>query len=697
MPRGSSFQSLIALFSRFRAVITLLVVGALLVTAAAFMLFTSREVTRNTILQGDAEARHILRVIMLNLEEQKVGLDFFRSYASKRYEEHLRDLVSVVVSQVDHYHTLQERGILTEEQARSAALQAIEKSRYGGNDYFFVYDRRNVAISHADPRIRGRDMSSTTDDRGRPVARTMREMLKQRQDGFMTIWWTRLGEKTPVPKLLHFQYYPKWDWVIGTGVYIDDIDRDVDKKMGEILAVLNQTFSRVRVAETGYFSMFDGKGKILIHPTLANSEGNLLRDPVTGNNHLKDLIAASKNPDIALKYLWDKPSTPGEYLYQKYSHVEYFAPFDWYVSSSVYQDEMERPAGRILKRQTIFVCVVLLVAIIAVFMLVSRVTLPLARLTRHAELLETNDFSPPESEKKGLLAISFPFEIAHLARTFLNMEERLDEYLKNIRETTAAREKMASELRIARDIQMSMLPDRSSILTEQPEIDLAALLEPAREVGGDLYDFFMIAPGRLCFLIGDVSDKGVPAALFMARGKAILRSAARRSGATPDSILADANLELVDGNEMMMFITVSLGILDLSTGEVVISNAGHLPPILLEGNGFCEFVDIPSGKPLGVTDRALFTTRRYLLKPGDALLVMTDGVTEAQNRELDFFGDDRLLESLRKREPGDAESVIAGLLLDIKGFADGAPQYDDIAMLCISYKNISERNCNGNF
>lgn len=690
MPRGSAFQPLISLLRRFRILIPLLVVGSLLATAAAFMVITGREVTRSTLEQGDAEARNILRVIMLNLEDHQVGLEFFRHYARQRYEQQLRDLVAVVLTQVDHYYTLQQQGVLTEDQARSAAIDAVERCRYGNNDYFFIYDRHNVAISHPDPRTKGHDMTRVTDDKGQLVFSAMRQMTTRQPDGFLTIWWTRLGEQQPVPKLLYFRRYPQWDWLIGTGVYIDDIDRDVERKKAAVLAVLQQVFGKVRIAETGYFTMFDGAGRILIHPSLANTDGNLLLDPTTGKKHLPELIAASRTPERPLKYLWDKPSTPGQYLFQKYSHVAYFAPFDWYVSSSVYQDEMERPAGRILRRQALLVGAVLLVTISGVFLLVSRITSPLARLARHAELLEESDFSPPESARQALGAIRFPEEMAHLARTFASMEARLDDYVGRIRETAAAREKLASELRIARDIQMSMLPDRESLLRERPGIDLAALLEPAREVGGDLYDFFMVAPDKLCFLIGDVSDKGVPAALFMARGKAILRSAACRAGGTPESILAEANRELTDGNEQMMFITAHLGILDLVTGELVCSNAGHLPPLLLTRDGGCRWLGVPPGKPLGITDLARFEPLCRVMQPGDRLLLITDGVTEAQNREGVFYGDERALQCL---EPygatDDAAGVVARLLADVRAFAGEAPQYDDIAMLCIGYRNAA--------
>ncbi len=685
MFRGASLQSLIALLGRLRIIISLIVISALAVTALAFMMFTGHEVNRSTLEQGDKEALNILRVIMLNLEDHKTGLDFFRSYAHQRYEQQLRDLVAVVISHLDYLHGLQLKGILSEEQAKKAALDSIQHARYGNNDYFFIYNRQNVAISHPDPKVRGHDMSDTTDVHGTPVAKTMWENSRKQHDGFLTLWWTRLGEKKPVPKLLYYYHYPKWDWIIGTGIYIDDIERDVEKKKSEIIDVLKQTFSQVRIAETGYFTLFEGKGKILIHPSLANRDSSSMRNPSNGSLHYQDLMTASLNPAVPLKYLWDRPDNPGNYSYLKYSHVEHFKPFDWYVSSSVYQDEMERPARKILLRQALLVVVILICSISVVYLLVARVTSPLARLARHAELLQKNDFSLSEEEKQNLQTICFPDEVGHLAHTFGKMEERLDEYIKELKETTAAREKMESELRIARSIQMSMLPNQESFLSENNGIELAAFLEPAREVGGDLYDFFMVAPGRFCFVIGDVSDKGVPAALFMARSKAILRIAASRPGAMPDAILAEANRELVENNELMMFITVFLGILDLDAGELAFSNAGHLPPLLL-GNDGARWVEPPPGKPLGITPRARFGLKHLHLEPGDCLLVVTDGVTEAQDQSQNFYGDERLLATLSK--PGHfktPENVASQILGDLQHFVDGAPQFDDIAILCIRY------------
>jgi len=685
MLRDAPFRALIRLLSPIRIIIILPVVIALIAMTVAIMIFTQKEVNQAMLRAGDEEARNILKVVKLNIENQQQDLLFFQRYAEQKYEQQLKNLVSVVVSQVDYFHSLAEQGIITEDQAKKAALESVQRLRYGNNDYFFIYNLQGVAISHADPRIRGRDMSAFKDEKGRPVVQTMREIAATKKEGVCTMWWTKLAGTKPVPKLLYFYLYPRWDWMIGTGVYIDDIDQDIARKRGEIMTVLKKTFADVKVFETGYFSVFDGSKKILIHPFLAGQDGAGMKDPVTGRSQIDELMAAAKNPEAPLKYLWDKPSTPGDYKYVKYSHVDYFPPFDWYISSSVYEDEMERPAQRIIKRQLLFVSVVVLLCMAGVFLLVNRVTEPLARLTHHADRMGETDFTLSEEGVRELKTITFPSEVSLLSGTMLKMEQKLGEYLKTLAETTAARERMASELRIARDIQMSMLPNEDIWLAGGKRVDLAATLEPAREVGGDLYDYFFIDPEHLCIVVGDVSDKGVPAALFMARSKALFRNATLRESARPEVILHAVNQELCVSNEMRMFITAFIGILDLRSGDLTFSNAGHIPPLLIREQEGAKYVELPKGKPVGIHKRSAYSVDCLQMRPGDALLVFTDGIPEALNNRDEFFEDERLLDLFHASSPSNAANALDIVLREVRIFSEGAPQADDIAVLCIRY------------
>jgi sigma-B regulation protein RsbU (phosphoserine phosphatase) len=320
-----------------------------------------------------------------------------------------------------------------------------------------------------------------------------------------------------------------------------------------------------------------------------------------------------------------------------------------------------------------------------VFLLVNRVTEPLARLTRHADRMGETDFRLSTEEVGELKTITFPAEISLLSRTMLKMEEKLGEYLKNLAETTAARERMASELRIARDIQMSMLPREDISQASGRRVDLAAILEPAREVGGDLYDYFLIDPDHLFIVVGDVSDKGVPAALFMARSKAIFRNAALREPAHPEAILHAVNQELCTGNEIRMFITAFIAILDLRSGELAFSNAGHTPPLLSGDKGKAEYIVLPRGKPVGIHARSTYSVSRRWMRPGDTLLVFTDGIPEALNSRGEFFDDDRLRELFQAHRPSSAAGALEMVIREVRAFSDGAIQADDIAVLCLRY------------
>lgn len=264
------------------------------------------------------------------------------------------------------------------------------------------------------------------------------------------------------------------------------------------------------------------------------------------------------------------------------------------------------------------------------------------------------------------------------------MEKSLRQYIMDLRETTAAKERIESELSIARDIQMSILPKLFPAFPDRPEFDVYATVKPAREVGGDFYDFFFLDDSHLFFALGDVSGKGIPASLFMAVTTAFLRATAVR-GASPEDVLARVNTKLCVGNDTCMFVTVFCGILNIRTGETFCADAGHNPPLLIPESGDVEFVHAPKSAALGVFEEMIYRNYRFTLKPGDKLFLYTDGVTEATDVKQELYSEERLradLVELRDRSP---EEIIQQMLARIDDFARGAPQADDITMLVLEY------------
>jgi sigma-B regulation protein RsbU (phosphoserine phosphatase) len=250
-------------------------------------------------------------------------------------------------------------------------------------------------------------------------------------------------------------------------------------------------------------------------------------------------------------------------------------------------------------------------------------------------------------------------------------------------EAYVEKERMEEALKLAHDIQMNMLPKIFPPFPERQEFDLFAAIAPAKEVGGDLYDFFFIDNDHLCFAVGDVSGKGVPASLFMAVTKTLFRSTASNGG-TPGEILARLNAEICRDNESCMFVTFFCGILNIRTGQVDYCNGGHNLPYYLHQRGVSPLENL-GGRALGLVMQSPYASGRMVLRSGESLLLYTDGVTEAMNQSEEVYSDQRLVQFLGTNRGSAPRQIIGDLIGDVRQFAGGAAQSDDITVLALLY------------
>ena len=275
-------------------------------------------------------------------------------------------------------------------------------------------------------------------------------------------------------------------------------------------------------------------------------------------------------------------------------------------------------------------------------------------------------------------------EIFELSEDITSLAEGVRNYMANLRYVTAEKERIGAELNVATQIQADMLPRIFPPFPDRHEFDIYASMDPAKEVGGDFYDFFLIDDDHIGLVMADVSGKGVPAALFMVIAKTHIKNRALMGG-SPSEILSYANDQLCEGNEAELFVTVWMAIIEISTGKGMAANAGHEHPVLRRKDGSFEIVEYKHSPAVATMEGIRFREHEFQINPGDSIFVYTDGVPEATNANNELYGTDRLLEALNSDLSADAKKRLEIVRASVDSFVGDAPQFDDLTMLAFDY------------
>lgn len=314
----------------------------------------------------------------------------------------------------------------------------------------------------------------------------------------------------------------------------------------------------------------------------------------------------------------------------------------------------------------------------------KQVLRPIRKVSR-----EATRFARENTSGDPLTGISRYHEISELARSIETMETDMVSYMKHLTEATAEKERMRAELSLASTIQENALPNRFPAFPGRKDFDIHASMTPAKEVGGDFYNFFLIDPDHLLLMIGDVSDKGIPAALFMMQNNIILCDRAQMGG-TPREILEFANGRLCEQEQLDMFVTLWVGILELSTGSLVFANAGHEDAAIYRKNGSFQIYRTKHSMVCGAIPDIRYWDFELKMEPGDKLFLYTDGVPEASDKDNNMFTADRMLGALNEYRDGTPREILEGVRRNVQSFVGDAPQFDDLTMLCVEYRGMEE-------
>jgi sigma-B regulation protein RsbU (phosphoserine phosphatase) len=446
------------------------------------------------------------------------------------------------------------------------------------------------------------------------------------------------------------------------------------------LARLRQIVSEIQIGKTGYAFLISQNGTYVTHPDTRL----IMKQTIFGlADEKKDL----KLRDIGTKmtaresgFIHAGHLMTGQDCWLAYAPL---ASTGWSLGLVFPQDELMADVSRHYHLTLLFGALGLLILFFVIIWIANGITSPLRMLTQATRRLAEGDLDVK------IPAIRRTDEVGQLASSFATMRESLQRYIRDLTQTTAAKERIESELKIAHDIQMGILPRLFPPFPERSDMDIYATLRPAREVGGDLYDFFFMDEDHLCFTVGDVSGKGVPAALLMAVTKILIKSKATQ-GLSADAILSRVNEDLSLDNPSMMFVTLFLGILNVRTGEVVYCNGGHPPPYILRDAGEITPLATTGGMALGVMGDFQYRCATVTLQKNDTLFLYSDGVTEANDARFELFGDQRLAGALAGLHHQSLKTIIDGVMVIIEAFAQNEPQADDITMLVVRYFGVDE-------
>lgn len=343
----------------------------------------------------------------------------------------------------------------------------------------------------------------------------------------------------------------------------------------------------------------------------------------------------------------------------------------------------------VMQQQLLFAAIFALATVIA-FFFTRRISRPLSQLADYTRELTEREFAVAVGAASSGAQQSSGDEIRQLSNAFEEMEQRLRRYIDDLQRTTAAKERIESELNIARDIQMSLVPRTFPAFPDKSGFDLHASLVPAREVGGDFYDFFFVDERHLCVAIADVSDKGVPASLFMALTRTLMRAIGRDPGMQPVSIMTRLNREISSDNESCMFVTAFCAFIDVHTGMVTYCNAGHNPPFVVAADRVAVLSGA-NGPALGLSERSAYTAGQLQLADGELLFLYTDGVTEAMNEQQEFFGTERLVQTLGQHRADACSDLLQGVHDAVTDFAHEMAQSDDMTLLAFRRDELADR------
>lgn len=418
--------------------------------------------------------RNASRIALNNVfelaDKMHAGTEEYREQILESHRQRLRTVIDSAAFLFAQQMALASKAGMNPQQARRYVLNQLRELRYGDGNYLWVADESFNLISHPDPAYHGHSARELLDEQGRAVIPPVVETAIAEGEGFYSYRWHRLDNSTPLEKFSYVRHFPQWHFVIGSGVYIDDIEAEVAARREQALNELRDAFAEIKIADTGYLFIFDSQGRMLVHPN-RNIDGfdfQALKNPVTGNPIMQDLISVA-DTGRELSYKWDRPTDPGHYLYDKISLVRYLPGFDWYICSSIYLAELQASSEMLADRILVIAFVALLGASLLALVFVSYITRPIRQLSATASRISSGELAATTNIQRddeiGVLARSFDRMVYRLRRNIAQLDDKVSARTLELQQRNRQLNQAMAEIR-ATSHNLKLLEERQRLILD---------------------------------------------------------------------------------------------------------------------------------------------------------------------------------------------------------------------------------------
>ena len=414
----------------------MLVVSSIIaIYAVAMFLFVIPKIDDSIQLLEEKNAKEVLSKVTTIVNNVSKDLKSYREISLQKHKDELKKLTNTVYSMIEVKYEQSLRG--DSKKYRDEVIDLVGKLKYGNSDYFYISDYNSVLISH--PYLQDKDFSNIKDTKGNLIVPPMVEIARKNGEGFYSYWWKKnKKDNTPYQKLTFSKDFPEWEMVVGTGVYIDDIDKEIERRKKVLLQQLQHIIKTTKIGDTGYLYIFDTKANMIIHPNSNINGKNFknLENPGKNSFIFDDLVEAYKNGKKVLYYKWDRPSDKGNYIYDKVSWIEYIPELEWYITSSAYVDEITKSSKDVANFVFWLSIIIFLVAIFYSYLILKNMLKPITNLAMLASKVTSGDYSVrseiKSSDEIGILATEFNTMVDTIEDNIKNLDKKVQEKTREL-------------------------------------------------------------------------------------------------------------------------------------------------------------------------------------------------------------------------------------------------------------------------